>query len=319
MKIANRLLITLSLGVAISACQSTPNRAPVIERNPTEPMTNIQKPQAEKSVTPSKTNIETRQNYVVKRGDTLIRIALEHGQNYSDLVQWNNLKNPNDIKVDQVLWVAPEVSTTTVVKTTPIQTNSGVEQRSLSAVNAANNKTTPKGDKRPYSDLALAELQKSDANPTNVGNSTAIVAKQELVSAKQNEKSENSVAVEQNALDWGWPIDGKVVTSFDDLKNKGIDFSGRLGQDIFAAASGKVSYEGGAIRGYGNAVIIAHGNNYLSVYAHNKVNLVKEGQMVSKGQKIAEMGSSDSESVKLHFEIRKAGKPVDPIKHLPNR
>jgi lipoprotein NlpD len=162
-------------------------------------------------------------------------------------------------------------------------------------------------------------LLKLDSSSSISGAAVTSVTKTEVATQKFTEKNENSVAVEQNSLDWGVPTDGKVVASFDDLKNKGLDFSGRLGQDIFAAASGKVSYEGGAIRGYGNAVIIAHGNNYLSVYAHNKVNLVKEGQMVSKGQKIAEMGSSDSESVKLHFEIRKAGKPVDPAKHLPSR
>lgn len=319
MKTANKLLIVLSLGVALSACQSTPNRAPVIERNPTESTSKVDKAVNETIVSPTKTSNETRPSYVVKRGDTLIRIALEHGQNYSDLVQWNSLKNPNDIKVDQVLWVAPETALVSGVKTSPVLANSGVEQKNLNPVNPATNKTAPRGDKRPFSESNLAELQKLDASSTISNVAVTTVTKSEVTTQKISEKNENSVAVEQNSLDWGWPTDGKVVASFDDLKNKGLDFSGRLGQDIFAAASGKVSYEGGAIRGYGNAVIIAHGNNFLSVYAHNKVNLVKEGQMVSKGQKIAEMGSSDSESVKLHFEIRKVGKPVDPAKHLPNR
>lgn len=316
MKTANKLLIALSFGIALSACQTTPNRAPVIERSPTDSTQKAEKSTAENTPT-TKTNAEARQNYVVKRGDTLIRIALEHGQNYSDLVQWNNLKNPNDIKVDQVLWVAPELSSG--VKTSPVLSNAGVEQKSLSPVNPATNKTAPRGDKRPYSEANFAELQKLDATSSLPSVAATNATKPEVMSQKFTERNENSVAVEQNTLDWGWPTDGKVVASFDDLKNKGVDFSGRLGQDIFAAASGKVSYEGGAIRGFGNTVIIAHGNNFLSVYAHNKVNLVKEGQMVSKGQKIAEMGSSDSESVKLHFEIRKAGKPVDPVKHLPSR
>jgi len=117
---------------------------------------------------------------------------------------------------------------------------------------------------------------------------------------------------------WIWPTDGKVVANFDDGK-KGIDIAGKLGQQILAAGAGKVMYAGSGIRGYGNLVIIKHTNNLLSAYAHNKTILVKEGQTISKGQKIAEMGNSDADAVKLHFEIRRQGKPVDPAKFLPKR
>ncbi|MGB6054799.1 MAG: peptidoglycan DD-metalloendopeptidase family protein, partial [Burkholderiaceae bacterium] len=117
---------------------------------------------------------------------------------------------------------------------------------------------------------------------------------------------------------WIWPTDGKVIAGFDDGK-KGIDIAGKSGQPIVAAGAGKVMYAGSGIRGYGNLVIIKHTNNLLSAYAHNKTILVKEGQTISKGQKIAEMGNSDADSVRLHFEIRRQGKPVDPAKYLPRR
>ena len=116
-----------------------------------------------------------------------------------------------------------------------------------------------------------------------------------------------------------WPATGKVIATFDDGKSKGIDIAGKLGQHVVAAGSGKVMYAGSGIRGYGNLVIVKHTSSLLSAYAHNKSILVKEGESVSKGQKIAEMGNSDADAVKLHFEIRQQGKPVDPSKFLPNR
>ena len=116
-----------------------------------------------------------------------------------------------------------------------------------------------------------------------------------------------------------WPVEGKVSTNFADSKNKGVDFLGKPGQHIYAAAAGTVMYAGSGIRGYGNLVIIKHSNNFLSAYAHNQVIWVKEKQVITKGQKIAEMGNSDSDVVKLHFEIRQQGKPVDPMKFLPGR
>jgi lipoprotein NlpD len=122
-----------------------------------------------------------------------------------------------------------------------------------------------------------------------------------------------------DALLFGWPAAGAVQSTFDEAKNKGIDISGKLGDAVLAAADGKVVYAGAGLRGYGNLVILKHSNNYLTAYAHNQTLLVREEQSVKKGQKIAEMGNSDSEQIKLHFEIRKQGKPIDPMKLLPNR
>ncbi|HEY4319331.1 MAG TPA: peptidoglycan DD-metalloendopeptidase family protein [Herbaspirillum sp.] len=117
--------------------------------------------------------------------------------------------------------------------------------------------------------------------------------------------------------DWVWPADGEASAAFG--VRKGIEIAGKMGQDVRAANAGSVSFVGGGIRGYGNLVIIKHSGNVLSVYAHNKVVVVKEGQAVAKGQKIAEMGNSDSNTVKLYFEIRRNGKPVDPAPYLPKR
>jgi lipoprotein NlpD len=123
---------------------------------------------------------------------------------------------------------------------------------------------------------------------------------------------------DSDALDWAWPAKGKIVAGFSETANlKGIDIAGKSGQPVLASGPGKVVYAGSGLRGYGKLIIIKHNNTFLSAYAHNREILVKEGQQVARGQKIAEMGDSDADQVKLHFEIRRLGKPVDPAKFLP--
>jgi lipoprotein NlpD len=124
---------------------------------------------------------------------------------------------------------------------------------------------------------------------------------------------------DDDKVEWGWPASGRVIAGFVDPSNKGIDISGKAGDPVLASAGGRVMYVGAGIRGYGNLVIIKHNATFLSAYAHNRAILVKEGQNVTKGQKIAEIGNSDSDQPKLHFEIRRQGKPVDPGKFLPDR
>jgi lipoprotein NlpD len=303
---------------ALTGCGTSGEKlsAPVVEKNiATSPVP--EKNDDAKPVAPAEKPLDTTVFYVVKRGDTLIRIALDHGKSYSDLVTWNSLTNPNDIKVDQVLRIAPPDASAGSAE---------VEVKPLPSLpNPAINKTGPRGDKRPFSEAALTELQKPDAGlvpsalaitpkatvPVAGASSTAIPVKvQEQIAANVNESE---------AVDWIWPTAGKVIASFDDTKNKGIDIAGQAGQDVLAAGAGKVMYEGSAIRGWGNLVIIRHNDNLVSAYAHNRVNLVKEGQLIKKGQKIAEMGNTDADTVKLHFEIRQNGKPVDPSKFLPAR
>jgi lipoprotein NlpD len=284
------VLLVISLGL-LSACSTTSTQAPVIERAPERVI----------ALEPGM--------YLVKKGDTLIRIALEHGQSQHDLAAWNRLANPNDIKVDQVLRVvAPDSGSgsggaqTSAVTMPPETTTPAVPKKS-----------TPRGDKRPYSEAALAELQRPEGGakpdaPAPVAARPAPPAAVAPVPGAGDEK-----------LSWMWPSAGKVIGTFDEGKNKGIDIAGKAGQQVIAAGAGKVMYAGSGIRGYGNLVIVKHSSSLLSAYAHNRSIVVKEGQSVSKGQMIAEMGDSDSDAVKLHFEIRQQGKPVDPSKFLPSR
>lgn len=308
------LLITLAL---LGACTSNLRQAPVVERSP-----------ARRPVVPVSTEQpkDERGFYTVKRGDTLLRIALDYGQNYRDLVTWNKLADPDDIKVDQVLRVAPP-DQVAGVQTMPVAAPPPSDPRTVQP--PVPRKTNPKGDKRAYSDAALAELRGDGAARADV----KVADKQDRHDAPASATAgaparppaaaiaSGSVVstTDDDKLSWMWPSDGKIVATFDEGKNKGIDIAGRAGQQVMAAGTGKVMYAGSGIRGYGNLVIVKHSNSLLSAYAHNRSIVVKEGQNVNKGQVIAEMGDSDSDSVKLHFEIRQQGKPVDPSRFLPKR
>ena len=137
--------------------------------------------------------------------------------------------------------------------------------------------------------------------------------------AAASNSATKSEAPDPDDLVFSWPVNGQVIAGFDEVKNKGLDFAGSAGEAVLAAADGRVVYAGAGLRGYGNLIILKHNNTYLTAYAHNQTLLVKEDQNVRKGQKIAEMGNTDADRVKLHFEIRRQGKPVDPLKFLPTR
>lgn len=296
----------------LSACSTTPNQAPVVDRTVPPPV---------KPATPSETAQIARDErglYTVKKGDTLIRIALEYGQNYRDLVTWNNLANPNDIKVDQVLRVLPPDSAANGVQTGAIVMPPAEKTPPAPPVVK---KTEPKGEKKPYSDSALAEMQRADSNGNGKAEATIkpAPAPSSAVVAAPPAAASAAASADEEKLSWMWPSEGRVIATFDEGKNKGVDIAGKAGQQVVAAGAGKVMYAGSGIRGYGNLVIVKHSNSLLSAYAHNRTIVVKEGQSVTKGQMIAEMGDSDADSVKLHFEIRQQGKPVDPSRFLPNR
>ncbi len=260
--------------------------------------------------------------YTVKRGDTLYRIALEQGQDYRDIVAWNNIANPAAIKEGQVLRVAPpgavDAGGGAVAK--PIAAAGGVESRSLDKGPAAVPESggavrrEPRVNKEAYSDEAYARLGRGDAPPAK-----PVEAKP--AEPRPAEAKPEVAAAAGGAEDgaWLWPTSGKVIAGYSDNGSKGIDIAGKAGDPVLAAAEGKVLYAGNAIKGYGNLVIIGHAGGLNSVYAHNRKILVAEKQQVSKGQKIAEMGNSDSDTVKLHFEIRRQGRPVDPLGYLPKR
>jgi len=180
--------------------------------------------------------------------------------------------------------------------------------------------TQPKAVKLPYSSAALAQLEQNGAaQPApSATPSAALGTATEAAPVVQPKATPGANQSNDSGIDWIWPTQGRVIAGFDESKNsKGLDIAGKAGQAIFAAASGKVVYSGEGLRGYGKLVIIKHNPIYLSAYAHNQLVLVKEGQTVASGQKIAEMGDSDADQVELHFEIRKMGKPIDPMTYLP--
>ena len=213
--------------------------------------------------------------YTVKPGDTLIRIGLDTGQNFRDIVRWNNLENPNLIEVGQVLRIVPPSSDNPLVVTRPVTSGSATTTTAAAPVRPASAASAPASSPQP--------------------------------------------ATTEDDIAWIWPAQGKLIAGFDEVKNKGYDIDGKAGDAIIASGDGRVVYAGAGLRGYGNLIILKHNNTYLTAYAHNQTLLVKEDQTVKKGQKIAEMGNSDADRVKLHFEIRRQGKPVDPAKYLPAR
>jgi len=194
--------------------------------------------------------------YTIKPGDTVFRIAREHGQNVADIVRWNGIGNSNLIEVGQVVRVMPPGAG--VVVATPIA--------------------------RPAVPIPVDPPVSSD-----------------------------------ESVSWSWPAQGALIAGFSEVKNKGLDIAGNAGDTVTASADGRVVYAGAGLRGYGNLIILKHNDTFLTAYAHNRALMVKEDQAVKKGQKIAEMGSSDTDRVKLHFEIRRQGKPVDPARYLPAR
>jgi len=298
--------------------------APVTDRTPAQART----PPAAIAAKPAPRALEAAraEAYIVKPGDTLYSIALDHGLDYRELAAWNNLENVGVIRVGQQLRLTAPPSTAVAA---PLKTPAGVvESRPLDSKTpsppaavaqvpgaAAKLKTQPKAVRMPYSEQAWAQLTKPEPPAAPVTETKA--------EAKPEAKPESKPATARAAddLDWIWPTSsGKVVSSFSETANlKGVGIAGKTGQAVVAAAPGRVVYSGSGLRGYGKLIIIKHNATFLSVYAHNSELLVKEGQTVSKGQKIAEMGNSDSDQVKLHFEIRRYGKPVDPIKLLPDR
>jgi lipoprotein NlpD len=259
--------------------------------------------------------------YTVKPGDTLYSIALEHGLDYRELAIWNGIDNPGAVRVGQQLRVIAPAST---VVAAPLKIPGGTVQAkplgsgpaappvvgalppSVPAQASGSVVTEPKGVRLPYSDQALAQLSKPEAAPPTA----------RVEPARPDSGGDSARGPED--LDWAWPVRGKVVGTFNDSTSKGIAIAGKLGQPVLASAPGRVIFSGTGIRGFGKLIVIKHNNTYLSVYAHNSELVVKEGQNVGKGQKIAEMGNTDADQVKLHFEIRRFGKPVDPLKLLPS-
>ena len=293
------LLAVVTTSLLLSACGTSLHQAPVEDRNP-QPL----KPAASASETaaiptaatpevkllPGAENAGKPGYYTVKPGDKLIRIALDNGQGYRDLARWNALENPDRIEVGQVLRVVAPGVDASAVTTRPVA-------------------IAPKADTRPLD--AKPPLSPATAVP--------VPAAAPPIKESVKESAREAAAADDDILSWAWPVAQPVTAGFDEQRNKGLDFAGKAGDPVFAVADGRVVYAGSGLRGYGNLVIIKHNSTYLTAYAHNRAMLVEQDQVVRKGQRIAEMGSTESDTVKLHFEVRKLGKPVDPSRLLPAR
>ena len=332
-----RFIAIFCLTLLFAGCASSPP-APVIDRLPTN-KSSIKPTVASKLVSSRpvyKMGDWRPDTYIVKKGDTLFSIGLEHGYDYKEIAQSNDINAPYNIKVGQLLKFSALNDKTTASDNKLVQKNDdGVEITPINndANKANSNKTVattvaisePKAIREPYSDEALNKplptvakaIAEKDTTVASAKKSAEEATSAQKVESKSEAKPEEKPSVNSvENIDWAWPTKGKVVANFNEASNKGLDIAGTTGQAVNAAAAGKVIYSGSDLRGYGNLVIIKHNSDYLSVYAHNSQIVIKEGQIVSRGQKIAEMGNSDSNSVKLHFEIRRQGKSVDPSKYL---
>jgi lipoprotein NlpD len=276
----------LLMTVLINACTSRGYRAPVADRGAAA---------GQKDWRP--------EVYVVQKGDTLYSIAFNYGFDYHELADLNHIEDPSLISIGQEIHLFPGRSPSgSVAESKPVETLV---------------KDQPKVVKYAYSEAAMAQIEKVQEQRY----SPPIVAKAESKpETKPDVRPELDVGdqADESGLGWILPTQGKVIGEFSESDNrKGIDIAGTLGQPVYASASGKVVYSGSGLRGYGKLIIIKHNKTYLSAYAHNDKVLVKEGESVTRGQTIAAMGKTDADRVKLHFEVRRFGKPVDPSKYLP--
>ena len=278
---------TLVAAAVLAGCSSTSvNRAPVEDRG------TAGAPRVDPATLPGAENAGKPGFYTVRQGDTIMRIATEVNQPWRDIARWNNLDNPNLIEVGQVLRVVPPAGTT-----------------------VASAAALTEGPRPAAGTPAPAPAPAKPAVP--VATQTTPGVTPAPAPAPASPPPPPSAGADD--VDFIWPASGALIAGFDEAKNKGLGIAGKAGDAVLAAADGRVVYAGAGLRGYGNLIILKHNNTFLTAYAHNQTLLVKEDQTVKKGQKIAEMGSTDADRVKLHFEIRRSGKPVEPARYLPAR
>jgi lipoprotein NlpD len=282
-----RWFAALVLAAALGGCTVMSTReAPVADRSAVP----APKPAAPASApTPARPPVATADGtYMVQPGDTLFSIAAAFGRDVKDLARWNGIDDPSRIRVGQTLRVVPPSSETAAVL--PVTPTAPAVTKPL------------EGPAAP----ATAAPPATAAEPSTAPGPVAAIPPEKP-------------AAPAPTSDWIWPVNGKVTEKFDEKRNKGIGIAAKEGDPVVASADGQVVYSGSGLRGYGNLVILKHSDEFISAYAHNRQILVKQGQTVKRGQRIAEVGKSDTTQPKLHFEIRRQGKPVDPLAYLPPR
>lgn len=303
----------------LSACEG-PGFAPIRD----DARTSV-KPAAKAPVKPvpvtRATEVDQDGQHIVEKGDTLFAIAFQNGLDYRDLAFWNNLPSPDVIKVGQVIRLTPpddSAGRARGVETLPLRETALSKPKPIGAPPLL---TEPKAQRLPYSEAnwALVSGNKlATAADTTKATETSQVGTVAATATKPTATISNSI--DQEGQDgWRWPAEGALLGTFGEGGGKGINIAGERQTPVLAAAPGKVVYSGAGLRGYGKLLIVKHSGEFLTAYAHNHTLLAKEGDWVRGGQKIAEMGDTDSDRVNLHFEVRQYGKPLDPLKYLPER
>jgi lipoprotein NlpD len=292
---AKQLVLPVLVGAFVVGCASTASNAPVRDSK-SMPASKAASKQPPPPVEASP--VARAGEHVVRRGETLYAVSRLYDVPVQSLIAWNNLSRPEQLEVGQILRVAAPGA----VAEPLAQTGTPVETANLPEI-----KREPRGGKEAWSEEAWARL-----NP------------QTAATVSSTPDPTNTPPKPSASENWMWPVKGTIIGRFDEptgsdgkTRNRGVDIAGASGTPVLAAASGSIAYAGN-VRGYGNMVIIRHNDEYLTAYAHNRVILVQVGNTVTKGQKIAELGSSDTERPMLHFELRKQGVPVDPLKYLPD-
>ena len=264
--------------------------------------------------------------YKVNKGDTMFLIAYLTGMDVKDLASMNNMKEPYSLSVGQTLKIS-NCSTKTVTTTVPVKTTAPAAPAAPAepevTYTPGANGTQIGSDGTVIGPIKSGVATGGASTPafTNNTPSTPVTTTTQVETTNNTPVNANVVAPVASNVAWQWPTQGNVIQGFSntDGGNKGVDISGSRGQAVKAAASGRVVYAGNALRGYGNLIIIKHNDDFLSAYAHNDKILVSDQQEVKAGQEIAKMGSTGTNAVKLHFEIRYKGKSVDPVRYLPRR
>ncbi|MBU1222970.1 MAG: peptidoglycan DD-metalloendopeptidase family protein [Gammaproteobacteria bacterium] len=288
-------LSVLLLGLV--AC-TAPGPAPVSDRSARGAVKS--EARATPQIAPSSNGFHT-----VQRGDTLYAIAFANGLDYREIAIWNQLESADLIRVGQVLRLT---SVPGAIEVMPLDDEGAPRARPLTE---APELREPQAVLLAYSDANWAQV--TNARP-------AAVASAAVQPAPATATPPPAASVANAAFDsWLWPVEGTLAGRFGAAGGKGIDIVGQRNAPVKAVAPGKVVYSGSGLRGYGRLLIVKHAGEYLSAYAHNETILVKEGELVTAGQRIALMGDSDADRVKLHFEIRRYGKPLDPLNYLPER